>query len=173
MISLWRHRLKPKVIIFDVDGVLTDRRFIYGARGKVYKLFGADDHDALKVLSKYLEVIVISADRQGFSISKRRVTKDFGFRVFLVSGESRVKWISDRYNMKEAIYMGDGFYDYRVFEMVGYAIAPGNALKHTRDSADYVTESTGGMGAVAEACLHILDKFFKVKFSNLADPNGA
>ena len=59
-----------------------------------------------------------------------------------------------------AIYMGDGIFDSYVFPAVGYGIAPSNAFHTTRVRADYVTTATGGDRAVAEACLHILEKFF-------------
>jgi 3-deoxy-D-manno-octulosonate 8-phosphate phosphatase (KDO 8-P phosphatase) len=44
---------------------------------------------------------------------------------------------------------------------VGYAIAPANADRLAKQAAHYVTERSGGDRAVAEACLHILEKFFK------------
>ena len=57
--------------------------------------------------------------------------------------------------------MGDGIFDHYVFEKVGYSIAPANADKNARESANYVTERLGGDRAVAEACLHILEKFLE------------
>jgi 3-deoxy-D-manno-octulosonate 8-phosphate phosphatase (KDO 8-P phosphatase) len=56
--------------------------------------------------------------------------------------------------------MGDGVFDYLVFQEVFYSIAPANALKSTKDNANFVTKNSGGDRAVAEACIHILNKFF-------------
>ena len=56
--------------------------------------------------------------------------------------------------------MGDGIYDPLVFKKVGYSIAPANAFFKTKEMANFVTNARGGEGAVAEACLHILEKFF-------------
>jgi 3-deoxy-D-manno-octulosonate 8-phosphate phosphatase (KDO 8-P phosphatase) len=161
VLNFLRPRVVPKVLILDVDGVLTDRRFLYGENGKTYKLFGADDHDAIRLISKFISVIAVTADKQGFAISKRRISKDFGIVISIVPSKSRVEWIADRYNPQEVIYIGDGFYDSLIFKTVGYGIAPKNALKHTRDAANYVTDAVGGEGAVAEACIHILHRFFK------------
>lgn len=151
--------MRPRVFVLDLDGVLTDGKFYYNTEGKVLKSFGPDDHEALKVTMNYLSVVVITADLRGFEISKKRVAEDMGLELFLVDSNSRLSWIKDRYSLPETIYMGDGIYDPIVFEEVGYAIAPANALKQTQEHADFVTINRGGERAVAEACLHILEKF--------------
>lgn len=160
MFRFFHPRFIPTALILDVDGVLTDRRFLYGEDGKVYKMFGADDHDAIKLISRFLSVIAVTADKQGFSISKRRVSRDFGIEISLVQSDSRIDWIAQRFDIQKVIYFGDGFYDYKVFNKVGYGIAPRNALEHTREAANFVTEAAGGQGAVAEACIHIIKRFF-------------
>ena len=57
--------------------------------------------------------------------------------------------------------MGDGYFDSLVMDIVGYSIAPKNARKEAIQSADYVTPSRSGEGAVLDACLHIEEVFFK------------
>jgi 3-deoxy-D-manno-octulosonate 8-phosphate phosphatase (KDO 8-P phosphatase) len=59
----------------------------------------------------------------------------------------------------------NGILDYLVFSKVMYSIAPANALRSTKIKANYVTENSGGERAVAEACIHILGKFFKYKIT--------
>jgi 3-deoxy-D-manno-octulosonate 8-phosphate phosphatase (KDO 8-P phosphatase) len=167
MIKLFTHSSPPKVLILDVDGVLTDRRFVYGIDGKSHKLFGADDHDALNFIARYLKIVIITADKNGFDISKRRIELDFGLKLELVASTERKEWISSRFNLNDVIYVGDGFYDFRVFNIVRYGIAPRDALKHTRRCADYVTLLPAGKGAVAEACIHLAKKFFGFKISQL------
>ena len=56
--------------------------------------------------------------------------------------------------------MGDGIFDHYVMKEVGYAIAPANSDKLAKQCAHYVTERSGGDRSVAEACLHIMEKFF-------------
>ena len=58
---------KPQLFILDVDGVLTTGTFFYDKNGKLLKEFGPDDHEALKILKKYLKIIFISADKRGFN----------------------------------------------------------------------------------------------------------
>jgi 3-deoxy-D-manno-octulosonate 8-phosphate phosphatase (KDO 8-P phosphatase) len=47
-----------------------------------------------------------------------------------------------------------------VFAAVGYAICPSDGFYLSRERADFVTHAPGGNRAVAEACMHILEKFF-------------
>jgi 3-deoxy-D-manno-octulosonate 8-phosphate phosphatase (KDO 8-P phosphatase) len=155
---------KPKAFIIDVDGVFTDGKFYYSIDGKVMKRFGPDDNDALTFLSDKLYIHAISGDKRGFEITKKRINEDMKMPLDLVSTFERMSWIEERFNPKEVIYMGDGIFDALVFKNVLYSIAPANAFSKTREKANFVTTTRGGEGAVAEACIHILEKFFGESF---------
>lgn len=159
--------MKPKVFILDVDGVMTTGQFIYSEAGKQMKIFGPDDNDALNLLKSFIQIRFISGDKKGFSISNKRINEDMNFKLDLVSTNRRIEWIKDLYDPKEIIYMGDGIFDHYVMKEVGYSIAPSNADKLAKKSSNYVTERAGGDRAVAEACLHIMDKFFIAYDPNL------
>ena len=151
--------MKPKVFVLDVDGVLTDGGFYYTSEGKVMKKFGADDNDALSLLRPYIEIQFVTGDKRGFEISRRRI-EDMHFQLNLVSTIKRIDWIKERYTPSEVIYMGDGIFDHYVMKEVGYSITTQDADFYAKKHADYITERAGGHRAVAEACLHILDRFF-------------
>lgn len=151
--------IKPKVFILDVDGVLTDGGFYYTTDGKIMKKFGADDNDALSLLRPYVEIVFVTGDRKGFEISNKRVT-DMHFELNLVSTIKRIDWIKEKYNPEDVIYMGDGIFDHYVMKQVGYSISTNDGDQRAKAHADYITERCGGKRAVAEACLHIMEKFF-------------
>jgi 3-deoxy-D-manno-octulosonate 8-phosphate phosphatase (KDO 8-P phosphatase) len=168
--------MTPKVVIFDVDGVMTDGTYLYSEEGKIFKVFGADDHDGISLLKPYLDIQFVTGDHRGFNISKSRIVDDMKMSLELVSTIKRIDWIKERWNPSEVIYMGDGIFDHYVFREIGYSIAPQNADVYAKETASYVTQRYGGDRAVAEACLHILSEFFepynpevlpnhKVKFS--------
>ena len=150
----------PTQLILDVDGVMTTGQFFYTAEGKAMKIFGPDDNDGLSLLKQHLEIIFITGDKKGFAITKKRIVDDMGFPLNIVSTIRRVEWIKEQCPLEQVIYMGDGIFDHYVMREVGYAIAPANADKLAKQHAHYVTERSGGDRAVAEACLHIMDKFF-------------
>lgn len=154
--------IKSKItnLILDVDGVLTTGQFLYTKNGKYAKIFGPHDHDGIKIISKYLKVSAVTADRRGLSITKERVEKDMRIPLTVVREEDRLNWIEKNFNLKETIYIGDGMYDAKIFKIVAYGIAPANAFYLARETADFVTKTNSGEGAVAEACMHLLDKFF-------------
>ena len=152
--------LKPEVFILDVDGVMTDGASYYTADGKVMKKFGPDDHDALSLLKPYLAIHFVSGDKRGFEISRARIETDMKMPLDLVSTIRRIDWIKERWDPQRVIYMGDGIFDHYVFRAVGYSIAPQNADATARQAADYVASRNGGDRAVADACLHLLERFF-------------
>tara|TARA_B100001996_G_scaffold383058_1_gene377190 strand:+ start:1691 stop:2149 length:459 start_codon:yes stop_codon:yes gene_type:complete len=148
----------PNHFVIDVDGVLSTGQFIYDETGKVYKIFGPHDSDGLKMLKEKLTISFISADKKGFEISLKRVS-DMGFNLDLVSEDEREDYLA-KIGIDEVIFMGDGYYDAKCFDLVSYSIAPASARKEALESADFVTQSNAGEGAVMDACIHILEKFF-------------
>jgi 3-deoxy-D-manno-octulosonate 8-phosphate phosphatase (KDO 8-P phosphatase) len=161
----------PKYFILDVDGVMTTGHFLYTADGKVMKIFGPDDNDGLSLLKTNLEIRFITGDKKGFPISKKRIVDDMKYELDIVSTIRRLDWIGERYPLNDVIYMGDGIFDHYVMREVGYSIAPANADKRAKQHANFVTERSGGDRAVAEACLHIMEKFF-TPFNPAKLPSG-
>jgi 3-deoxy-D-manno-octulosonate 8-phosphate phosphatase (KDO 8-P phosphatase) len=102
-----------------------------------------------------------AGDKKGFAISQRRIVDDMKYPLELVSTIRRIDWIKEKFDPSKVIYMGDGIFDHYVMKEVGYSIAPANADRLAKQSAHYVTQRSGGDRAVAEACLHILEKFFE------------
>ena len=151
---------RPKVFLLDVDGVMTTGQFLYSSDGKAFKVFGPDDHDGLLLLAPYVEIRFVTGDRKGLPISRKRIEEDMKMPLDLVSTLKRLEWITERYNPLDVAYMGDGIFDTFVFAGVGYSICPANGFHLTRDRADFVTTASGGDRAVAEACLHLLERFF-------------
>jgi len=154
-------KIKPKIFLIDVDGVMTTGQFLYSKDGKMLKVFGPDDHDGLSLLKPFLEIRFLSGDKKGFNITKKRIVDDMKFPLDLVSTTNRLDWIKERYPLDKVIYMGDGIFDHLVFREIGYSIAPANADFLAKRYADFVTKRKGGDRAVAEACLHIIKNFFK------------
>jgi 3-deoxy-D-manno-octulosonate 8-phosphate phosphatase (KDO 8-P phosphatase) len=150
-----------KNFVIDVDGVMTDGQFHYSVDGKVMKIFGSDDNDALALLAPHMNILFVTGDKRGLPITKKRIEEDMKMPLHQVSTFERLAWMAERYDLSETVYMGDGIFDAMVFDKVGYAIAPQNAFKEIKEWADFVTEASGGSGAVAEAVWHLLGKFFQ------------
>jgi 3-deoxy-D-manno-octulosonate 8-phosphate phosphatase (KDO 8-P phosphatase) len=154
--------MTPKFFLLDVDGVMTSGHFIYSNKGKQYKIFGPDDHDALKLLKKFIKIEFVTSDLKGFSISKKRIKDDMGFPIHQVSMENRIKWAKKKFPLNKTIFMGDGIFDYLLMKEVFFSICPQNSSSICFKYASHITKKSGGDRAVAEACLFILKKFFKI-----------
>lgn len=152
----------PNKVIIDIDGVMTSGQMIYSSKGKIGKIFGPDDHDALKLLKKYCSIEFISSDKVGFTISKKRID-DMNFKITHVPTSKKENWFNKNKYLKKTIYMGDGIFDHNIFEIVGFSITFKDSLHHVKKHANLVINRSGSNRAVAEACIFILKKFFKIK----------
>lgn len=152
---------KPLYFVFDVDGVMTTGQFLYSKKGKEYKVFGPHDNDGIKMISGKMKIVFLTADVRGFKISKKRIVDDMKQKLILVSEEHRLSYIENAFGLENVVYMGDGYFDASILKKCFYGIAPANARAEAKDAADYVTPSLSGEGAVLDACLHIVDRFFK------------
>lgn len=157
----------PKYFLLDVDGVMTSGKFYYSKSGKILKEFGPDDSDALNILKKFLKIRFITSDKKGFLISKKRINSDMGFKINLVPTFQRVNWAKKNLKLNETIFMGDGIFDYLLMKKTFYSICTKNSSSLAKKYARHQTNSEGGNRAVAEACIFILNKFFKKKIDNI------
>ena len=86
-----------------------------------------------------------------------------GLELSLVKEEERIGWLKNNFDLKSTVYMGDGIYDAEIFGYVVYSIAPQSAFYLAKEKACFVTKHSAGEGAVAEACIHLINKFFDDK----------
>ncbi len=148
-----------KLMIFDVDGVLTDGGLRYGPEGELIKTFNALDGHGIKLLQKSgVRTAIISA-RQS-PIVTRRAT-DLGISILLQGVEDKrsafEKMITDlKLTPEECGFMGDDVIDLPVMTRVGFAISVPNGHAEVRSRAHYVAQAHGGNGAVREVCDFIL-----------------
>lgn len=153
--------MNSKIVISDVDGCLTDGRYIYTEDGKVAKVFGPHDNDGVKLLkANGYDVVFISADKRGFPITKKRID-DMNCPIFNVSEPDRVNWIKNyiaNNGYTFSAFFGDGIGDIPVKDVVNIIGSPANARKEMKLIADIVTDSIGGQGAFLDFAQYILGR---------------
>lgn len=148
-----------KLLVTDVDGVLTDGRLFFDANGECSKFFHVHDGHGLKELIRHgLHVAVISArsDRS----TEHRLNQLKIPHIFLGAKDKLVtlKILCQdlNINLHQTAYMGDDLADLACMQEAGFAIAPANAVKEIKQAADFITTLEGGHGAVREICDLIL-----------------
>lgn len=144
---------KVKLLLLDVDGVLTDGRIIYDSKGGDIKFF--DVHDGMGVhLLKKAGIPTILVTAKGSAVIKPRARDMQIDAVFAdVSRKSAVlPGILKRYNINagEVCFVGDDLVDLGLLKRVGFPIAVRNAAFEIKNTASYITDKPGGRGAVRE-----------------------
>ncbi len=149
---------KIKLLLLDVDGVLTDGKIIIGNYGDEIKNFDVKDGLGVVLLRKAgLRSAIITA--RNSRIVKIRaghlgIDKIYENHYKIKS----LRNIKRRFRVKEEeiCFVGDDLIDISILKRVGFAVTVPNAIKETKDVAHYITQSPGGRGAVREVCEIIL-----------------
>ena len=150
---------KLKLLILDVDGVLTDGKLFFDNQGNEYKSFHARDGHGIKLLRQTgVEVAVISG-RKSNSVALRM--KNLGIaHVYQGHENKRAAFdeIIEKIGIKpdQAAHVGDDLLDLPIMTRVGFAIAVADANFAVKQRADWCTTLPGGHGAVREVCDFIM-----------------
>lgn len=149
---------KIKLLVLDVDGVLTDGRIIYGDGGDELKFFDCQDGLGLALLAEAgLSSILISAKKS--KVIFRRA-KDMKVSRVIFSGNKlqTFRTLLDKVNLKteEVCFMGDDLLDLGIIKKAGLAVAVSNAASEVKEAAHMITKNAGGRGAVREVIEMIL-----------------
>lgn len=143
---------KIKLLILDVDGVLTDGRIVYDNFGDELKFFNVQDGFGMMLLNGAgLKSVIITAKKT--RIVRRRAREMKIAEVYSDHEKVKVyKKVIKRFKVKdeEVCFMGDDLLDLGIIKRVGLSVAPPNAVEEVKASAHYVTKKEGGKGAVRE-----------------------
>ena len=146
---------RVKVMIFDVDGVLTDGSLTYGPDGEVTKTFYVLDGLGIQLLNKTgVQTAIISARTSPIVI---RRAADLGItHVFQGQHDKRLAFaeLLDKTGVTADAcgYIGDDVIDLPLFVRVGFAVTVPSGHPEVQHRAHYVTKNPGGRGAVREVC---------------------
>lgn len=155
-----RERLAAvKLLILDVDGVLTDGGLYYGADGTVAKRFNV--HDGLGIgLAKRngLHIAVITGQDQPAVHERMKVLGIDDYFAGYMSKRKSYEILREKYGLssEQVAFLGDDWIDLPVMTVIGAPLAVANAQPEVKAAAIYVTRATGGNGAVREVIRLIL-----------------
>jgi 3-deoxy-D-manno-octulosonate 8-phosphate phosphatase (KDO 8-P phosphatase) len=148
-----------RLLVLDVDGVMTDGRIIMDDAGRETKNFDVRDGHGIKVLMRYGIDVVIVTGRRSAVVEHR--ARDLGISE-VHQGVTNKLEISDAIihkrslNYEHMAFIGDDIVDVPVLRRAGFSATVADAAEDVRKCADYVTIKKGGHGAVREVCEVIL-----------------
>ncbi|MBS0308178.1 MAG: HAD family hydrolase [Proteobacteria bacterium] len=148
-----------RLMIFDVDGVLTDGSLHYGADGEQIKTFNVLDGHGIKLLQQAGVATAIISARQSAIVEKRAA--DLGI-AHVKQGVHDKRAAFEQLLAHTGIaadqcgFIGDDVIDLPILLRVGFAASVPNGHSEVRSRVHYLTEAGGGKGAVRELCDFIL-----------------
>lgn len=147
---------RVRLLLLDVDGVLTDGRLYYGAEGEVMKAFDVKDGHGIVMLRDHVQLGVISG-RPGHA---RRRLEELRFQHLVFSQRDKLAGYAQLAHLGiddgEVGYMGDDVNDLGLLARVGLSACPADAHPAVRRAVHFVSAAPGGRGAVRELCELVL-----------------
>jgi 3-deoxy-D-manno-octulosonate 8-phosphate phosphatase (KDO 8-P phosphatase) len=144
---------KVKLLLLDVDGVLTDGRIIYDSSGRDLRLFDVHDGMGVHLLKKAgIPTILITA--KGSKAIRPRA-RDMGVAEVFQDVSPKTKALDEivkkyQVSVGEICFVGDDLVDLCVMKRVGFPVAVFNACPEIKQAASYITLRPGGRSAVRE-----------------------
>ena len=148
-----------RLMVFDVDGVLTDGSLWYGEHGEVIKRFNVQDGHGLKMLSTSGIKVALVTGREGPIVDRRAAELGLGDVMQNVRDKgAELTSLATRHHLKldQIGFMGDDLIDLPAMQRAGFAASVPDAPVYIAQSAHWVSTRAGGDGAVRECCDLIL-----------------
>lgn len=151
---------KIKMLVFDVDGVMTDGSVTYDENGVEYKTFNVKDGHGLVRMAQLGFITAIITARNNGTVEHR--AKNLNITELYQGQKYKLPALEElrkKYNLSydEISYMGDDLPDMCCLEKVGLACCPKDAVDEVKDIAHFKSSKKGGRGAVRELCDFIIE----------------
>lgn len=156
-----------KLVILDVDGVLTDGSLFYDNNGSEYKAFNSKDGHGIRMLQKAGIEVAIITGRQSELVNHRAANLNLSPQMVYQGYNNKTLAFNDLLkntglSAQQVAYVGDDIIDLPVMKLVGLPIAVKDAHWFVIKHSDWVSENKGGRGAVREICEMILEAHGKL-----------
>lgn len=158
--AIWESAAKIKLIITDIDGVMTDGGIIYDDQGTELKKFNVKDGLIVHHLRRNKIMVGAITGRESPVVQNRCEELKFDFHYHGVKNKGK-KFLEVLETLElqadEVAYIGDDLIDLPVLIQVGFAVVPQDAMTYVRPYAQYISRFAGGNGVfreVADLILH-------------------
>ncbi len=153
--ELYDRARRIRLVIFDVDGVLTDGSLFITDAGEEFKAFHSHDGHGMKMLKATGVQLAIITGRTSRTVELR--AKNLGVAILYQGVEDKLAAFEEilssfGFEHDACAYMGDDVVDLPVMRRCGLAVAVPEAPPLVKSHAQYVTRQPGGRGAVREVC---------------------
>lgn len=150
---------RVRLMVFDVDGILTDGSLHFGPEGEVIKTFNVLDGHGIKMLQQSGVATAIISARQSPIVARRASDLGIGHvHQGIHDKRSAFEQLLAHTNLAPDLcgFVGDDVIDLPVLLRAGFAASVANGHPEVRSRVHYVTQASGGRGAAREICDFIL-----------------
>lgn len=151
--DIWERAKKIKLLITDIDGVMTDGGIIYDDQGLEFKKYNVKDGLIVKHLRKSGVLVGAITGRESQVVMNRceELKFDFHYHGVKDKGKKLIDLIETmEIDLETVAYIGDDLIDLPIFSQVGFAVAPADAIPYIKPFVHWVTSSKGGEGVFRE-----------------------
>ncbi len=156
--------MKIKLLVLDIDGILTDGRYIIDAFNNEYKSLNYRDLDAITWLkNKGLNIALLTGEDSLFVDNIANRLKVINIIKGAKNKEKALRQLSKslQISLSDICYVGDSDRDAIALKYCGLGIVPSNASRKARESAQIILKSKGGEGVIQEVLEYLNDnKYF-------------
>ena len=155
-----------KLLVLDVDGVLTDGTLVYSHDGELVKHFNVKDGVGIKLLQCFDVAVAIISAKDSLPLKQR--IKDLSIKHAYTGCKDKLLALQELtgelgIHLDQVAYCGDDVIDLKVMQKVGLSLAPADAYSMVREYAHVVTQAAGGKGVAREVADIILDSRMDLK----------
>ena len=144
-----------RLLVLDVDGVLTDGRLYYDSTGERFKVFHVRDGYGIKAVQRVGVTVAILSGRKSMAVATR--ARNLGIKHVVQGADDKLAALHKlarkcKVALDDCACVGDDTPDVPIIEACGVGIAVADAHPDALAAADLVTRAHGGLGAVREVC---------------------
>jgi len=159
MLTLLERARKTRLLMMDVDGVLTDGRIIQDGQGHELKVFDVKDGHGIVIAHRAMLQTALISGRASETITQR--AGELGIKLVFQKVWNKLEvyekiLVDTELTHDEVAYIGDDLIDIPLLRRVGLAVAVADAVDEVKAAAHVVTQRPGGQGAVREVIELIL-----------------
>lgn len=142
-----------RMLVLDVDGVLTDGKIVFTESGELIKAFHVQDGTGIKFWHRAGRQSAVISGRESSTVERR--CRELGIEHVYQGMKDKTPALESllartKLDLRELAYVGDDLVDLPIMHRVGFPVAVANARPEVREAARYVTRARGGEGAVRE-----------------------
>ena len=151
---------KIKLVITDVDGVLTDGGMYYSDKGEIMKKFNTKDGMGVELLLKNNIKTVLMTKENSIIVKKTWKKNECSQATYvnIKNKEQELEKICEIFDVKknEIAYIGDDLNDYNIITLVGFSATPANGINQLKEIVNFISKINGGDGVFREVADMIL-----------------